>query len=229
MRFKNPQLKISAQLSLFASKKIKEQNIPLPRASKKIIRQLASVYPEIEKKGLPSHLVLKKLKGKLGKGIFLHPRAHPILKGDAIAPYAGQVFLSHQNDQTDSDYVFALLTDLHLTKEEQLLLDPETRYHPRRLYSLDVDAEKTGNFTRFINHSEKPNIEADFLKIPKNEWGIKPSPFEIVYIACKTIQPGEQLLVSYEGEERSYWGALKIKPFPMTPKTFKLNASLEVV
>ena len=38
------------------------------------------------------------------------------------------------------------------------------------------------------------------------------------YIASKTVQPGEQLLVRYEGEERSCWGALKIKSFPHDPK-----------
>jgi hypothetical protein len=88
---------------------------------------------------------------------------------------------------------------------------------------LDLDAHKVGNFTRFINHSAKPNVEAHFLRIPKNSLGIAPSLFEIVYIASKTIRPGEQLLVCYEGDDNSYWGALRIKPFAMTPRTFLIK------
>jgi hypothetical protein len=99
----------------------------------------------------------------------------------------------------------------------------------RRLYSVDLDADKKGNFTRFINHSEKPNIEAQFVKIPSNKLGISPGSCEVIYVAKKTIHPGEQLLVCYEGDDKSYWGALKIKPFPMTPKTFVLNSSCEIV
>jgi hypothetical protein len=41
--------------------------------------------------------------------------------------------------------------------------------------------------------------------------------------------PGEQLLISYEDGEKSYWGVAKIKPFPMTPKTFILDSGLKLV
>jgi len=229
MEFKLPRLKISRELSLFASKKLKENEIRVPRASKDILIQLAAISQVILKEGIPNYLVLRKLKGKLGHGIFLHPDVEPILKGDVIAPYSGEVFLSQQREGNDSDYVFSLVPDLLLTKNEQLLLDPKSRYHPRRLYSLDLDAEKEGNFTRFINHCDKPNVEADFLRIPTNSLGLEPSPFEILYRAKKTIRPGEQLLVCYDGDDKSYWGALKIKPFPMTPKTFQVDSSLKIV
>lgn len=229
MDYKLPRLKMSRELTLLASKKIKEQKIHVSRARRSILVQIASVVRLIEKQGIPSNLVLKKLKGKLGHGIFLHPEAKPIQKGDVIAPYSGEVFLSVQASGKDSDYVFSLLPDLLLSKDEQLAFDLKSRYHPRRFYSLDLDAEKMGNFTRFINHSGKPNVEADFLRIPKNSLGLEPAPFEVVYIAKKTIHPGEQLLVCYEGEEKSYWGILKMKPFPMTPKTFRLDSSLKIV
>jgi hypothetical protein len=229
MKFKLPRQKISQNLIQFASKKMKLANDLAPRAPSKLLSELVSITQKIEKEGLPSHLVLKKLKGKLGHGIFLHPKAKPILKGEAIAPYSGEVYLAPQNGEGGSDYAFALLSDLRLTKEEQRKADPKNSYHPRRLYSLDLDADKKGNFTRFINHSSQPNVEAHLLRIPANSLGLEPSPFEMIYIAKKTIRPGEQLLVCYEGEDKSYWGALKIKPFPMTAKTFRLNSTLQIV
>lgn len=224
MEFKLPRQKISQKLNSFYSKKIKQEKVHAPRVSKNNLIEIGVISRKIRIDGLPKYLVLKKLKGKLGHGIFLHPKAKPILKGEAIAPYSGEVLLNIQNVGDDSDYAFSLISDLLLTKKEQRALDPKSKYHPRRLYSIDLDARNEGNFTRFINHSDKPNVEAELLRIPG-----KSSPhFEIVYIAKKIIRPGEQLLVSYEGDDKTYWGALKIAPFPMTPKTFQLNSSLNI-
>lgn len=220
MEFKLPRQKISQKLIGFAYKKMRKEKFP--SASKNQLTQLARVSEEIQKEGLPSYLVLKKLKGKIGYGIFLHPQAKPILKGEVVAAYAGEVYLAPQNQGESSDYAFSLLGDLVLTREEQLLSKTFYPYHPRRLYSLDLDADQTGNFTRFINHSEKPNIEAHLLKTSSDG-------FELLYLAKKIIRPGEQLLVSYEGEGKSYWGALQIKPFPMTPQTFRLDEKLKLV
>ena len=223
MEFRLPRQEINQKLIDLGNKKLKQNKIRVPRATKKTLKELLAILEEIRKNGLPKYLVLKKLKKKLGYGIFLHPKAKPILKGEPIAPYSGEVFIFPQNAEDTTDYAFALISDFHLTKQEQLDWDANRRYHPRRLYSIDLDAEKKGNFTRFINHSDRPNVEAMFLSIPANSLGLAPAPFELIYIAKKTIRPGEQLLVSYEPEEKNYWGALNLKPFPMTPKTFRLN------
>jgi hypothetical protein len=207
---------------------IRKQKIEIPRATKQEVRELARISKTIEKKGLPSHLVCKKLKGKLGRGIFLHPNAKPIMRGEVIASYAGDVTLIPQNRSDDSDYAFFLMADIVLTKEEQRVVDQSSKYHPRRLYALDLDAIKRGNFTRFINHSEKPNVEAHLLKIPRNSSGLAESPLEIIYIAKRTIRPGEQVLVCYEDEEKGYWGVMQIVPFPMTAQTFRLDSSLNI-
>lgn len=229
MKFALQRHEISKDLLIFCCNRIKKDKIEVPKASQQIVRGMPSILHEIRKKGLPSYLCIKKLKGKLGYGIFLNPKANPILKGEPVGPYSGKVILCPQNMESDSDYIFTLISDLHLTKEEQQKWDPTRRYHPRRLYSVDLDAKKKGNFTRFINHSKRPNIEAQFIRIPSNSAGLAPAPFELIYVAKKTIHPGEQLLVCYEGDDKSYWGALKIKPFPMTPKTFMLNGSCELV
>jgi hypothetical protein len=230
MKFKLPRQEMSLKLKELGYKKIKQNHIYVPAATAKNLKELARVLKEIQKSGLPSYLVLKKLQKKLGHGIFLHPKANPILKGTLIAPYSGEAALFVQNDENESEYTFSLLSDLHLTREEQLIWSPQHRYHPRRLYAIDLDAEKKGNFTRFINHSEKPNIEAQLVRIPANSLGLEPAPFEMLYIAKKTIHPGEQLLISYEGgEEKTYWGTMDIEPFPMTPQTFQLSSSLKVI
>ncbi len=228
MQYKLPRQKISSNLAALGLKKIKELDLYIPRANKNHLSQIAAISRIIQAEGIPKSLVIRKLKGKLGSGVFLHPDAKPIERGEAIAPYSGDVYICPQNHGESSDYAFSLIADLRLTRREQKSFDPKSRYHPRRLYSIDLDADKAGNFTRFINHSEKPNIEARLLRIPKNGEGMAPAPFEIVYFAKKKIWPGEQLLICYEGEDKSYWGALNIKPFPMNPKTFQLNSTLHV-
>ncbi len=228
MRFKLPRQLMTQEAYAVISREVRKQKIKLLCANKKHLKQLYALSCSIVKEGIGKGLVRKKLQGGLGQGIFLHPRAKPILKGQIIASYAGRISFAPQNQPGDSSYAFEPLSKMILTKEEQAHFDPSRRYHPRRLYSMYVDALKEGNFTRFINHSEQPNLVAELFRIPPNCYGLDPSPIEVIYLAKKTIHPGEQLLVCYEGEDKSYWGSLKIKPVPITPKTFQLDSSLRV-
>lgn len=229
MKFKLPRQELDPETIRIAKREIRKQKIEVLRVGKKMLQEFAGVCKAIEEKGLPDYLVCKKLPNGLGSGIFLHPEAKPILKGQVIGPYSGRVSIIPQCAPDDSAYAFAPIVDIQLSKAEQAHFDPKRRYHPKRLYALDVDAVKIGNFIRFINHSHKPNIIAHLYKIPPNDLGLTPSPVEVIYIAKKTILPGEQLLVSYEGDDDSYWSFLKIKPAPITPRTFLLSPSLKVV
>lgn len=229
MKFKLSRIIFDEKLLKTVSKEVRKQNIELLRATQTHLRQIAEISQAIHTQGLSQNLVYRKLPGNLGYGIFLHPQAQPILKGTIIAPYAGEVFLIPQKYTEDSLYGFEVLSHILLNKKEQSHFDSKRRYHPRRLYSLYTDALKTGNFTRFINHSEQPNVEAELFKIPSNSYGVTPSPIEVVYLAKKTIKPGEQLLVNYEGDGNSYWCGAGFKPIPMTPQTFRLNSSLKVI
>jgi len=222
------QLIANPNISGIISREMKKQKTSVFSASKKDLKEIAEVAGEITKRGLPKYLVRKKLPNDLGHGIFLHPKAKPILKGQVIAPYAGEVSILPQNMPDDSAYAFAAVNDFHLPKEEQALLRDKLPFHPRRLYFVNIDGLKKGNFTRFINHSETPNVIAHLVRIPSNSFGLSQSPMEIIYYAKKTIHPGEQLLVCYEDGEKSYWGALNIKPFPMTAKTFQLTPFLKL-
>ncbi len=211
-------------------REIKRQKIPVYRMDKQNLRELAAVSKEIEERGCPKNLVCKKLSNNLGHGIFLHPDAEPICEGEVIASYGGEITVVAQNEPDDNgDYSFAPLENFLLSKEEQLRWDKKNPFHPRRIYALKLDALRKGNFTRFINHSSKPNIYSDMLAIPSNPFGLGPAPIEIVYFAKKTIYPGEQLLISYEAGEKSYWNAVNIKPFPMTPRTFRLSSTGKLI
>lgn len=230
MNYKLPRQVFTKELKNIISFEVKRQEIFLIKPSTADLKEMASRFRAIQKRGLPKHLVRKKLPKGLGYGIFLHPKAQPILKGEIIASYAGEACFIPQNLTDDALYAFEPLCDVVLTKEQQKRYDSKRPFHPRRLYAFQVDALKKGNFTRFINHSSKPNVVADFFRIPKNSYGLAPSPLEIVYLAKKTIRPGEQLLVDYDGDgQDTYWSALNIKPLPITPTTFRLDQSLKLI
>lgn len=222
MKFNLKRQFVSNDIIKVVFRNYKHKDLDAYRLSKQNLNELSKVLSDIEKETIPKKFVLKKLPGKLGSGIFLHPEAEPILKGEVIAPYAGEISLVVQNQEDDACYAFDPVADIRLTREEQLKFDPKNRYHPKRLYSLKLDAAKKGNFTRFINHSSKPNIVAYLVSSRAN-------PYEIIYFAKRKIQPGEQLLVSYEDDEKSYWGVLGIKPFPMTPRTFQIDKKLKLI
>lgn len=229
MKFKLPRQVLSKEISSIIIREMRKQDVPVLRMNAKQMKEVAAIYKAIAKSGLSKGLVCKKLPGKLGHGIFLHPHAEPILKGQIIAPYAGDVLLIPQNLLEDSLYAFEPMCKMFLTKEEQTRFDEKQGYHPRRHYALHVDALKRGNFTRFINHSDKPNVIAELFKVPSNPYGLAPSPLEVVYLAGKMIRPGEQLLVCYDGDDHSYWNTLDIKPIPITPRTFRLDPSLNLI
>lgn len=229
MKYKLPRPKISPLIIEIITKAMKEQDYKPQRISKKAMTELKKVMQVIKKQGLPDHLVLKKLPDPMGWGIFLKPDAKPILRGSLISIYGGEAMIYPQNITDESAYSFAPIDDIKLTKEEHKLIDKKNKFSPRRHYSYNVDAERKGNFTRFINHSESPNIEARLLEIPKNSLGIETSPIEVVYFAKRTIYPGQQLLVSYEDGEACYWSVLNIKPVPIVADTFTLNEQMKLV
>jgi hypothetical protein len=199
------------------------------KLSKKAILELKSCCEAIKKEGLPSFLVHQKLPDPLGYGIFLHPKAKPLKRGFLIGSYSGEVVIKPKKEPDESAYAFAPEDDFKILKKEFLELELKGTFSSSRLYTLYIDADKKGNFLRFINHSEKPNIEARLLRVPKNNDGLETSPLEVFYFVKKNIEPGEQLLVCYEDEEKSYWGALNIEPSPIFPKTYRLDKNLKLI
>jgi hypothetical protein len=210
-------------------REIKSQRIGVRRASAAHLAQLAQISKTIENQGLPSCLVSATLPDGMGQGIFLHPKAQPIPRGRVIAPYAGIVSICPQTQEDESAYIFELIANIRLSKAEQRLLSPTLAFHPQRRYSVNLDALKKGNFTRFINHSETPNVVAHMVRIPQNALGVPASAMQVIYFAKKKILPGEQLLVSYEDGEKSYWTSPDWQPIPVDPKTYQLDKALKIV
>ena len=222
MKFKLFRQLIDQNFNKLVSRIVREKKLLVTPASNKRLEELLRISQMIENEGLPKFLSCQKLPHQLGKGIFLKKDTQPLQRNALIAPYAGKVSLVPENLYDDSGYIFSLLSRFCLTQDEQARFDPTRKFHPRRFYSIEIDALKQGNFTRYINHSENPNVYAGCFSIGKNNpFDLTPSPMEIFYIAKRKIYPGEQLLISYEEEEGSYWDPMKVKPFPMDPSTFK--------
>lgn len=76
-----------------------------------------------------------------------------------------------------------------------------SEYFPQRI--LYVDAKKVCNFTRFVNHSYTPNV-ATLSIYAEGGW-------HVIYVACKPIKKGEQLLVDYG---HGYW-QYRYEPNPL--------------
>jgi hypothetical protein len=225
MKFKLPRQILTLELKKIVSREMRKQKLNVPKLSRRELRELAYVCRTIEKAGLPDFFVCKPLGKNLGHGIFLHPSAAPLKKGSVIAAYSGELSLIPKYRPDDGSYAFTPVEDMRLSREEQRSYDASSSYRPNKLYCLKVDALRKGNFTRYINHSEKPNVIAYTLAVPPNRFGLAAGPIEVIYFVKKEIQPGEQLLVCYEEGEKCYWNAQSVKPFVMTPKTFRLTAS----
>lgn len=223
MEYRLCRQRMDRNIGKVVAREIRNQDFVVTKASDKRLKELSEICDVIEKQGIPKRFICKKLPHKLGHGIFLARDAKPIQRYEMIGPYAGEVTIVQENAPDDTGYAFSPISGFHLNKEEQEHFDPKAKFHPRRLYSLKLDALKNGNFTRFINHSAKPNVMACTFSTPKgNRYGLEAMPIEIIYVAKKTIHPGEQLLICYEEEEGSYWGAMGITPYPMDPKTFQV-------
>ena len=227
-RYNLPRPEFSSELVSILKREVDRQNIELDKLTIKQKRQFQEVNEEILEKSIPHRYVLKKLPSKLGSGIFLHPSEKAMQKGEVIASYSGSVSIAPQNlEDEGGSYVFSPLDKILLTREEQKKYDRKNQYHPKRYYYLKIDASKKGNFTRYINHSEQPNVVACLSHI-KDNYG-KETVCEVIYMCKNKILPGEQLLVSYEDGEESYWKAMGFSPKLVLPDTFKLNSKLELI
>src|ERR1700722_14474745 len=140
MRFKLPRQLLTPEIDKILAREMRKQKMRLSRATKKDMQEILEVSKIIEKSGLPQRFVRKKLSDELGYGIFLRLNAEPILQGQVIAPYAGEVSIVPQFEPDNGSYAFAPIEEMHLTSEEQHHLNKKIKYRPNRLYSMKVDA-----------------------------------------------------------------------------------------
>jgi SET domain-containing protein len=154
----------------------------LPKADK----QNAKNYGKLIAQGYEAPWYLQYIDEQIGHGAFADD---DIEEGQMIGEYTGIVTERYQLRDFDSSYGWSLIA-------------PEYQRDSQRF--LFVDARRAGNFTRFINHSNYPNIKAITI-YSHDEW-------HMVYIAARLIKKGEQLLVDYG---IGYWAHKTCKPIEM--------------
>jgi len=99
--------------------------------------------------------------------------------GEMIAEYAGKIIkYSHLLDGKGRDYAWNYVDD-----------------------RFAIDGYQSGNYTRFVNHSYRPNLRWEFVWA-NNCW-------HLIYIVDKPIKKDEQLFISYGWK---YWVARGIDP-----------------
>ena len=87
-----------------------------------------------------------------------------------IGEYVGEIRKKNKKEDSDNLYVFRYL--------RVGLFEP-----------LVIDAKYKGNFTRFINHSIRPNLSA--------KWIVQDGVYHIILVANRAIDKGEQLTYDY--------------------------------
>ncbi len=182
--------------------------------SAKVLKRLIQ---EVSSNEIPPDYLLK-YHPMIGWGVFVAPgktvRAHKI-----VGIYTGNLLLVNPRKpkcapklELDDSYNFLIETDLiYLTDEEYADLSNEGSARVDQGYKLSkglefiIDASTSGNFTRFVNHSSNPNIEA-CARIAKFDDGWQ---VIIVFIAKKTIFENEPLSIDYGP---GYWKSKGITP-----------------
>lgn len=134
-------------------------------------------------------IYLKYINDTVGFGVFADK---PIKECDTISEYTGYLCVEDDsNEQVECmDYA----------------IDVGNFYDSQRGTALYVNAEKAGNFTRFINHSYLPNVcslsvynEIDRL-------------WHVMMLASKDIDQDTQLLTNYG---TGYWDVREIVPIDL--------------
>lgn len=121
-----------------------------------------------------------------------------IKRGDMVVEYTGVIEEDTLFDE-DNLYLWTYPTIMYKTVPGK---------KRRKKIKYCINAEKVGNYARFINHSQRKYQNVGIRITPcKGKW-------HVIYVAKKDIKPGEQLLTYYGMD---YWRDRKIVPFTITP------------
>lgn len=139
--------------------------------------------------GKTAPIYVQKVSQKVGYGLFAR---ETIKKGTPVGEYAGVV--RRGNDKADRLNAYTFV------------------YDPWNHFKMVVDAEKSGNYMRFANHSAKnPNMEAKLVYREKSR------RWHVLLIAKKDIRRGDQLLFNYSNGYD--WSRFGIKePTDLSPR-----------
>lgn len=118
--------------------------------------------------------VVQHIDDTLGYGVIAHDY---LTAGDFIGEYLGEINLRH---------VFSPMRDTTYIMDYPIPMPPGYRW--------SVDARRTGNFTRFINHDDNANCH---MAVAYDGF-----IFRLLVLAKHDISPGEELRLNYG---KNYW------------------------
>eukprot|EP01047_Picozoa_sp_COSAG01_P007429 COSAG01_NODE_282_length_19505_cov_101.588117_11_plen_165_part_00 len=87
----------------------------------------------------------------------------------------------------------------------------------RRMYKLrlreghSIQPHRRGNWTRFVNHSTKPNVRYEEWLLPTGD-GETPFRPRVAVITTRAITPGEELLADYTAFHSDEWPRTQCVP-----------------
>lgn len=142
------------------------------------IKNTCGSHELLENKQIKVRLAVRKFDYEIGYGLFAEER---IKRGTFLGIVTGDIIPFSM--QEDNEYLFCFVF-------------PSLGYE-----GLFIDARKSGNHTRFINHSYNNNV--DVFQRQYDNWA------ELCFRASKDILKGEQILWNY-GD--GYWKARGIYP-----------------
>jgi hypothetical protein len=204
--------KIVSLLKTFSKK---QKSTDLAKVTKAFLKKIEKYKQDLKTDGLPPFLEIATVNQFIQWGIFLKPDAKPLKKGTFIGIYSGILEIVFASETKDNHYAYDLATNIKIHREHLPLVRSKTPSPTLdEDYSIQINAEKNGNFTRYINHSSiDTNIDAFAKRMPDDT-------VVICLVTKKTIYPGEQLLSNYGG---MYWAVLPIIPEPALAKSYKIN------
>jgi len=150
-------------------KRAKRKYFPL--FDKKHNKWINSLYADAIRNKKEAPYQIKKVNPLVGFGVFAKK---DIPELTFIGEYAGDLRARKKHDGTN-DYIFGYMVGMFRTP-------------------WVIDAEKRGNFTRFINHSFYPNVSSRGVVVD----GI----YHVIFFANRPIKKGEQLTYDYGP---TYW------------------------
>lgn len=121
-----------------------------------------------------------------------------IKRGEMVTEYTGIV---EEDTPFDQD-------NLYLWDYPTIIYKNVPGKKRRKKIKFCVNAEKVGNFARFINHSLRKYQNVGIQIVPHN------NKWHVIYVARRDIKKGEQLLTYYGLE---YWRDRKIIPEVIVP------------
>lgn len=157
-------------------------------------KRLEKKYGELIKEGYVAPLYIKWVNKFVEYGAFANTN---LKRGDMICEYTG--ILCEDTGDVDNLYLWDYPTYFFKTTPGK---------KRRKKIRFCVDAEKSGNVARFINHTTHQYQNVGIQIVPAQGF------WHIIYVARKDIKKGEQFLTHYGVE---YWRDRQIVPVPIKP------------